>query len=256
MTSIILKHTPARPCVFLNEISGRDELIVIDVGTPSALNLLDGLLINGAASKDSPLKAEKITTADRDRLLATLYVALYGVTIDSTITCQSCGERFDLDFSLDGLQEHLRDEQNETVADPLEDGTYRLPSGCRFRLPTGEDELAIAGCSGGKAAEMLLERCILEGDPATDGEQVQQAMAQLAPMLQTEMKAICPECGQEQQVLFDIQSFLLNRLKNERKQTSWEIHRLASTYKWSHQEILDLPRSLRRLYVGYIESEG
>lgn len=243
----ILKYTPNVRGLGIRELQGKDELTVTGTGTMSALDLINGLLAGNG-------KAEDIATADRDCMLAVIYRATYGPKVESIVTCRFCDTKIDLNFSIDDLQKHVQENQTEPVAEALEDGTYRLPSGCRFRLPTGEDELAVANFPAEKAAAMLLERCLIEGDPARDGEQVQEAMAKVAPVLQMEMTALCPECGKEQQLRFDIQSFLLSRLKNERKQTSWEVHRLAFAYKWSHQEILDLPRSLRRLYVGFLET--
>jgi Cft2 family RNA processing exonuclease len=68
-----------------------------------------------------------------------------------------------------------------------------------------------------------------------------------------EMQAICPECAREQNVRFDMQTFLLVRLKKERPRLLYEIHRIASSYHWSQQEILQLPRTLRKQYVELIE---
>jgi hypothetical protein len=42
-------------------------------------------------------------------------------------------------------------------------------------------------------------------------------------------------------------------LKKERPRLLYEIHRIASSYHWSQQEILQLPRTLRKQYVELIE---
>ncbi len=251
MYPVQLKYSKVFPRVILAPLRGLDELNITGEGIGQALILLNALL---SAPDSVPLKAEDLTTADRDLLLAAVYRATFGPKVESTISCSACASPFDLDFSLDDLQAHVEVAGVESPIQSMDDGTFRLPSGCHFRLPTGEDELAVMGSSAENAAEMLLQRCLLAGDPASDGDAVQEAMAQVAPILQLEMTAVCPECGEEQAVRFDMQSFLLNRLKNERRRTAWEVHLLASAYRWSHREIVELPRNLRRLYVAFLET--
>ena len=123
------------------------------------------------------------------------------------------------------------------------------------QLGDGEDELAVADLPVDTAANALLQRCLLTGHPEKDAERIQHSMQQAAPVLYTEIKAMCPECGMEHQLAFDIQSFLLSKLIADQPSVLRDIHRLAYTYHWSHREILDLPRRLRRAYVNMIEAE-
>jgi hypothetical protein len=249
----IVQFTPGILRVHLREINGRDELAVENLGTPGAIQLLDRLLVH-PHDADAP-RAETFVTADRDRLLAAVYKQTFGSRIESSVHCRHCTTLFDLDFSLDDLVSHSQPEGDRDTFPAQTDGVFALESGIRFRLPTGEDENALYGLQTGQMEQVLIERCLLEGDPATDGGKIQQAMEQIAPVLQMEMVAQCPECEKEQSVHFDMQSFLLTRLKQGQKQVTLEIHRLAATYHWSHAEILDLPRNMRRRYVDLIESE-
>lgn len=253
--SVVLQFSPARQRVVLRELCGRDELAVEDAGTPAALGLLNRLLVNRPEAAGESVPAEKIATADRDRLLAAVYTHTYGPRISSTVHCRYCPDRFDLDFSLDDLVAHTRGETDPALARQTGDGSFRAAGGYHFRLPDGADELAVLGLGDQQAEQVLLQRCLLAGNPASDGAAVQQLMAQIAPVLQTEMGAVCPECSREQNVHFDMQSFLLTRLRNDQPQVAWEVHRVATAYRWAHHEILDLPRRLRRTYVSYIESE-
>ncbi len=124
-----------------------------------------------------------------------------------------------------------------------------------FRFPTGEDELLTALYSQNDAEDFLMTRCLVKGNLVKDKEAVQKKMAQIAPVLNIEMQASCPECSHASQVQFDIQSFLLMKLKGERTQLIREIHRIASHYHWTQGAILALPRKLRKQYVALIESE-
>lgn len=252
----VLAFTPGRQQIFLRELCAYDELSITDVGTAGAVNLLDRLLVTPSEQTGSSPQAAQFTTADRDRLLAAVYRLTYGSRIESTVTCRFCEARFDVDFSLDDLLTFSQPATDGHLAEPADDGTFRIADDCRFRLPNGADEFAVAGLPSQQAEQVLLQRCLLKGDPATTGDRVQQAMQAVAPLLEMDMAATCPECGQGQPVHFTMQSFLLTRLKNEQHQVVSDMHRLATTYRWAHSEIAGLPRRLRRTYVGFINSDS
>lgn len=240
--------------VGVRELCGRDEQAVAGTGTISAVQLIDSVLV-AVPDRVQPPSAIKMVAADRDKVLAALYARAYGPIIETTVRCTRCGLPFDLDFSLKELQASLTVDGRGQGAARQEDGTFLLPSGHRFRLPTGEDELTVIGLSSADGAKVLLGRCLLEGDPESSEEPVQTAMADVAPIFEVELAARCPECGADERIHFDIQSFLLTALEREKSRLAWEVHRLASAYGWSLGEILSLSRSLRRIYVGLVERE-
>jgi hypothetical protein len=113
-----------------------------------------------------------------------------------------------------------------------------------------------------EAEYTLLTRCLLSDASQQipdqsdyDIEAIDTALESVAPLLDLDMDAECPECGHVQLVHFDIQHYLLTALKQEQKQLNQEIHRLASVYKWSLNEILSLPRSQRRSLAVLIEND-
>jgi hypothetical protein len=196
------------------------------------------------------IKASSIVTADRDRILAAVYINLYGSRIESSVTCQHCQEKFDLDFSLDVLLEQYKPEE-ESIR---EDGIYETSEGVSFRLPTGEDELRAMSAGGTDPIQSLLNQCLVSEQITNDPISIEEKMSALAPVLNLELQAVCPECNGQQPVRFDMQSFLLLRLKKERPRLLYEVHRIALAYHWTHQAILQLPRRLRKHYVGLIEA--
>jgi hypothetical protein len=127
----------------------------------------------------------------------------------------------------------------------------------------GRDEYAVAGLAAEEAERALLERCVVaagEGGTAfdasgLDASAVQEALEQLAPMLDLDLNARCPECGQDQSFHFNIQSYLLGALLGERRQLAAEVHRLAMAYGWSLHDILSLERAERRTFVALVETE-
>lgn len=245
-----LRFAPGR--VWWRELCAHDELSITEIGTAGAIALLDQLMTTGTDGATPP-RAADLTTADRDRLLAAVYAHLWGNRIDSTINCVACAEPFDVQFRLDELQAFSQ--PDPLAAQLLPDGLFRLANGGRFRLPTGADELAVSGLADDVAVGQLLHRCLPDGPATVDAQAVQEAMQAVAPLLDMDLGAQCPECGQVQSVRFSMQSFLLNRLKNEQPQVLADIHRLATTYRWSHGEITRLPRQERRQYARFIQAE-
>jgi hypothetical protein len=145
---------------------------------------------------------------------------------------------------------------DDAAIERLPDQTFRTPGGVRFRLPTGDDELAVRGLTPPAAEREMLRRCILETSAPVVEESVQEAMEQVSPILDLSLDALCPECGAAQKVHFDLQLYLLQSLVQGRKQLWLDAHTLASAYHWSPNQILGLARADRRLLVSILEAEA
>jgi hypothetical protein len=250
-----LDSLPGAPQVALREIAGCDEATVTDSDAVASIQLLDRLLVDVPEVACRPCGAIDIAISDRDRLLAAVYVRTYGPRIKSTVNCQRCDQPFDLDFSLTDVCQVLSQSAKQAEIERCEDGSYRLLSGQRFRLPTGRDELEVSKLSPEEAAAELLARCLLEKG-GEDQFAVQAAMETVGPLLLLDLGAVCPECGEEQEVRFDVQSYVLRSLAQDRQRLALDIHRLATAYGWSREEILSIPRSQRRAYIALIEADA
>ncbi len=238
----------------LRELTGRDEEAVSGAGTDSAIRLLGSLLDTASAPQTSRVSAVDLVAADRDRLLAAVYQRAFGDRIESTLTCVRCGQPFDLYFSLSQLVE-LQDERSSSHWKALDGGRFETDSGASFRLPTGDDELAVAGLDPREVESLLLRRCT-EGGEWPEGRIVfEELLEQVAPLLDLELLAPCAECNFVHTVEFDIQSYLLGAILAERRRLLAEINRIARAYSWSLDEILSLKRSDRRQLVELIENE-
>jgi hypothetical protein len=247
--AIQLNHTPTDAPLRLRELRGRDEQEVADGSTRSAIELLDALLV------DAPGGAAALTASDRDRLLAAVYTRAYGPRVASTAACRRCEAAFDADFDLRELVEAARPPDELSLSRRVERGVLELPDGRRVRIPTGADERAVEGLPAERSAAALLERCLAGGDPDGGRDALEAAIEEAAPVLDIRLGACCPECGEEQEVRFDVQSYLLGALLRERALLDHDVHRLARAYGWSIGEILDLPRDRRRALVELVEQE-
>jgi hypothetical protein len=251
----VLLHRPAgRRYASLREITGVEEQTITNVTTADAIRLLQSLLVSSHDEAVSADEAGQLTPWERDRLLAALYTRIYGPRVDTTITCQSCEALFDLDFMLPTLIDDLAPQETLPYAD---EHTFVLRDDIRFRLPTGDDECAVFGLPREQAEAELLQRCVVDSE-ALDADilaEVQNAMQALAPVVNVDLDAKCPECGQQQTVQFDLQRYLLTALMNDRSQLVQEIHLLASAYGWSLSEILNLARSQRRAFVALVDAD-
>ena len=253
--SIPLRFGRDRRIARMREITGRDEYSIGGIDTANAIELLAKLLDTSSAFDSETLRAVDLVAADRDRLLAAIYKRAFGDRIESTITCARCREPFDLDFSLDRLIESIKPNDSGEWSQ-LADGQFRSANGISFRLPTGNDEIAAIGLTAEQVESLLLSRC-LQGGEWPEGETAfEDLLEEVAPLIDLELVATCPECNHVQAIQFEIQSYLLGALITERRRLLSDINCIAAAYSWSLDEILSLTRSDRRHLVDLIENEN
>jgi len=237
----------------LREPVGLDEEGVGGRGTLEAIRLLNRLLVDEPGTSAAPGAAASLTVPERDLLLAAVWRMARGPKITGTLTCASCAAPFDFDFSLDDLVEHVRSALGDL---PVQDGVYTLPGGCRFRLPTGEDERALVGLPEDEAERALLARCLVEGDVVVDGPAAVAAMERVGSGVDVDFDFRCAECGHVHGMRFQIQDYLLGALAADWGELVEDVHRLALAYRWNLNEILSLPRSRRRAFVALLAGEN
>jgi hypothetical protein len=250
----------------MRSLSGRDELDLAAL-TPGALtDLLARMVVTAPGAALAPGDVANATVADRDRLVAGLYAHAFGDRIECHSDCTDCGRAFEVNFSLPDLLQSLDEKARESARryPPAAEGFYDLGGGISFRLPTVADERALhqlAGAPAERASGALIERCVRrEGGNVDAGEvstaalqgRLEEAMDAVAPLLSMALPARCALCGHAQEIDFDLLDFLLAALARERPLLVREIHALASAYRWSFAEIVNLPREQRRALVDVI----
>ncbi|HEX2854251.1 MAG TPA: hypothetical protein VHO24_13530 [Opitutaceae bacterium] len=257
--SVSLRFAPGQPRVRLRELTGTEERAVVGIATDDALRLLDALIIT-TPGEPAPPRADDLVASDRDRLLVAVYQRAFGDRIENTITCARCANPFDINFSLGGLAGSLENNAaGSTRARSLGGNRFETPEGLRFRLPTGHDERAIAALPAAEAETGLLRCCAVEDSApiaAADANALQELLAEVAPLVDLELDARCPDCRHVHALQFDIQSYLLGALLGERPRLAQEIHRIAIAYGWAMQEILSLGRHERRHFIELIDNDA
>jgi hypothetical protein len=240
-----LRHASEAPQrARLREPQGSDELAVAGVDTRSAVQLLDRLL------EAPPCSAGELSASDRDGLLAAVHRRLWGDRIVCSIGCAACEAPYDLSFELTTLQRQLWKE----AAGARTSGMRRVvePDGTGWQLPSADEEERAAECGLQEGVAQLARLVTRDEDTDLDDDrcrEIGERLEAVAPLLDIDLDTRCPECGHAQLVRFDIQSFVMQRLLDERDAVLGEVHALASGYGWSLGEIVGLPRSLRRSLV-------
>jgi hypothetical protein len=230
--------------LWLKELTGRQEFALAEGHPQSLAEALSSLVVSM-----SPTQFQSLTLSDRDRLLATVFTHCFGDTVESIVKCTGCGKPFELGFSLSELSRELEEplEEAQGVLTRADDqGVFTLGDTLRFRLPTVRDEVEAAGLPEDGAARFLIERCLVAGSVEHDLPRVEAELERLAPLMRTELTSECPHCGTAHRIDFDLVSYAERCFKRDLTMLTREIHCLASAYRFSYNEILDMPRSVRQ----------
>lgn len=202
-----------------------------------------------------------LMVADRDFLVIQLDRLTFGDVRYQTMRCPlpECGSRMDVEIDLAGVTPPEPPRSREL--------TFALGDGhpLRFRMMVAGDQEALADVAAEARSTALLDRCIL-GTP----EEVRRtrerleprertalalAIGEATPLLDLALGLACPKCKAPFVHVYDPLRGLFGRIQRSRDELLTEVHHLAIHYHWSHREILELPRTLRREYLEILERE-
>jgi hypothetical protein len=220
--------------LLLRELDGHAELLA-EPDDPHAIAGLLARVVAGPAGEAVDLAT--LYPSWRDRVLAALFVREFGNRIDSEGDCTACGSAFAFAFGLDAILA----EQDETAAASgltLDNGIWQLEHGW-VRPPHMAD---LAARESVHSDEVSVERA-------------EELLEAGAPLLAIDIEATCPHCDARPVIAFEIGDYLLRCLAGERPLLLRETHLIASSYGWSHDAILALPRGDRRAFAHLIVGE-
>jgi len=236
--------------VRLRPLTGHEEdWLAHQTGAPGAVAvsaILGGCLIHAGDAPAGRDLARRLLAGDRDFLMLQLRRLTLGDRVQAVLDCPSCSGKIDVEFDAGAVPV---EGGSEPPASEYAAGSRSI----RFRLPTGEDQEAVAGLPVEQAADQLLKMCLLDEGAETLSEaeraEVVDEMERLAPRVELELDIHCPECNHEFLAPFDMTAFFFQEIRLKRERLLREIHTLALYYHWSESEILSLTRPRRRAYL-------
>jgi len=263
----ILRDGVRRRDFAFNSLCGAVELALAktaltDLPMPARVTLaLAATLEHLGGEAAVPAAVADLSVGDRQFLMARLAMGLGLGENWLTVGCISCGEQFD--FAINYRDIPVKESGEGYPFAELD--TSLGP--CRFRVPTGADQEALAQLDdGGEAIRCLISRClvavpdqvreerrhddIVDAFCRDDFTRIEAALEAVAPELAVSVQAACPACGRPHEIEVDPYRALSHRSGEELLR---ETHILASSYHWSEAEIMALPPDRRRRYLDLID---
>ncbi|MHC4118867.1 MAG: T4 family baseplate hub assembly chaperone [Planctomycetota bacterium] len=265
-------------------LSGREEELLAGNHRQESATLVTAVLRCcirrlGEISSISEDVVRSLLVEDRQYLLLKLREATFGDQIQATISCPwpDCRKRVDIDFLTEDVPIKESEEKGPTYEMELspeaafvddDDKKYRK---IIFRLPNGADQEAVSPLlsdNEARALTMLLARCVQSIGPLKNPgnisigglsplarKEIESRMAKVAPRVELNLKADCPECERPFGMPFDLHRYFFGEIRTGLDLLYREVHYLAYHYHWSEQEIMEMPREKRRKYIEVLADE-
>jgi len=268
--------------VVFSALTGREEALLAQTQQNRASQvtaLLSRCVKRIGAHTPVPVSiTQNLLIADRDYLLLKLREATFGPQVQATLPCPwpDCGEKVDIDFSIDDIPVTPSEDKGPLYAITLSPEAAFVEKGLayrdlRFRLPTGADQEFLSPAlseNESLALAELLARCIqsigpleiestvqIEGLSPLARMEIEREMLRIAPKIELNMDVNCPECARLFTVPFDLQDFFFGEMRTSRDLLFREVHYLAYHYHWSEREIMEMPKDQRRNYIEILADE-
>lgn len=186
-----------------------------------------------------------VDLAQRDWHLLQLRRRWFGSGLAGYADCPACGEQLEVEFDAASLPEEC----------PPDPPAFVTRDGCRFRLPTLGDLIAVAGAEDADvAAHQLFERCRIDAAPPSDlpaiRHEVDEGLAILAAERGIYLTLSCTHCGQPSRHALDPAEYLWNEIAAAAAALLEDVHLLASAYGWAERDILAMSPTRRQAYVN------
>jgi hypothetical protein len=209
-------------------------------------------LLAAACPDLSPDLLAQFSLGQRDACLLTLREQMFGSQLMSVTCCPHCGDRLELTLNTADLRA-----PTEETAPPAPLTLTVDDRPVQVRLPNSLDLLAITSCAPAEAQAQLLQRCILDIQPAAELSAaavaaIAAAMAAADPQADVQLAMQCPVCAHEWQVAFDIVSFFWSEINAWAQRRLQEVHTLAIAYGWHEADILRMHPHRRQFYLELV----
>jgi hypothetical protein len=194
------------------------------------------------------------------RIAATVWLAAAEATrpLAWRVRCRysDCGSEGELELDPGEIEALIAERQQEKLV-PVKIGSHTV----RLRRPTGGDQrrwlddraegLSIAASL---VVEPSLEDLVADGitvDAMSDS--IDSAMEEYDPLVDFHVDVGCPQCGRATTQAPDLAAGSLERLWGAQLGLIDQVHRLASHYHWTEDEIAKIPSWRRQAYLASID---
>lgn len=204
-----------------------------------------------------------LTVGKRIECLLKLAAADAGTAIPFTFLCPNDGCSQELEIEIDVAEiADLQAEAYKLERVPVEFENRSMA----LRRPTASDQLGWLKCNfpdQQMATKAMVRTLLVEPVAAIEADVqaipdelipiVQAAMEEHDPLINFNLLVRCFSCDEENRIEIDMEEFSLRRLQQAQLRLLATVHRLASHYHWSEQEIFSVPYWRRARYLSLIE---
>jgi hypothetical protein len=194
---------------------------------------------------------------ERDRGLLRLRERWFGRELQTVTRCPSCSESLESAFLSTDLDSGLDPVPMRSPTLGIEERGYEV----RFRLPTSVDLSSFLSVDPARRTPLLLlqhcvtearrEGCAMSVEELPDQliDAVAEQMERSDPPVLTQVETTCPNCSHRWRCLFDIAAHFWGDVDEWAHRLLDDVHRLATAYGWSEEEILEMRAGRRRQYL-------
>jgi hypothetical protein len=248
----------------LRPLRGADELALEEVEELPARRvtalLAAAVTSIGPVSPMTPGLIRRLTIGDRERLVFALHAATFGTSVDTVVTCPTCGTVTEVPLDLHSVLALHEHEPADAFGSFVVDGMT-----VRFRLPDGADHeqaAALALTSPEAAAAAMADACLVSVmEPGAVSPEVssnrfsaalEAALQAADPDAVSTVTLACVGCDQVLRATLDGHALLHGGLRANGSVLE-DVDRLALAYHWSEADILSLSASRRRRYLALLD---
>lgn len=208
---------------------------------------------------------QDLTVGKRIESLLTIVASSGSSNLYIPCSClnQACQQQMELEISIEEL---IDLQQRADVAD-----SHDVRIGDKIlsiRKPTGKDQMDWLKFSFKDEREVIramIQTLVLDTEEASFDagsisdewiQTIDNAMEEFDQLVDFNVHARCPYCGEENRYAVDLEEILLSRLHRVQMHLLDDVHRIAEHYHWSEAQIIAIPPWRRSCYLALIDREG
>lgn len=197
----------------------------------------------------------KMPIGERDARLLEIREELFGPVFNNATNCPQCKKKMEWEMTVDAIR-------LKPNLSPINAELYSLEYDgnlIQFRLPNTTDIMEVMALEKGVSKEeVLLKKCIAPGSlPTAYSDKMPEAfenafaqkMEEYDPQSDIKMAILCPVCGHNWDMIFDIMSYLWSEIEDWATHLLQDIFLLAKNFGWSENDILEMGSFRRGLYL-------